>query len=166
VPFLGDLRPGQHLTGSLIHINEIPLQGDGGKTTWSLYWAAGSLALASGRKLPFEFQAGSPLDQVDNVAIHFRFHPSPGNACSIPSDPHGGNPRLRVAIIAPSPQSQPHQHITGGNGGQVKGTLTFMNSPDPTWYPSLLKRPRPVILAEAPMGVKFPPRVAPIKRAK
>lgn len=49
---------------------------------------------------------------------------------------------------------------------RVKGTEIFMNCPALTSYPSFLRIPIPVMFAEAPIGVRFPPRVDPTKSPK
>ena len=49
---------------------------------------------------------------------------------------------------------------------RVKGTPIFMKSAKLTSWPSLRSMPTPAMLAEAPMGVRLPPRVAPTRRPK
>ncbi len=49
---------------------------------------------------------------------------------------------------------------------RVKGTPMRIKSLFFTSCPSLRKMPMPVILADAPMGVRLPPRVAPESRPK
>ena len=42
----------------------------------------------------------------------------------------------------------------------VNGMLIFMKSRNLTSYPSFLSIPTPAMLADAPMGVRLPPKVA------
>ena len=49
---------------------------------------------------------------------------------------------------------------------RVKGMPILKKSPLETSWPSLRRMPMPVMLAEAPMGVQLPPRVAPDSRPK
>ena len=49
---------------------------------------------------------------------------------------------------------------------RVKGMPILKKSEFLTVYPSLRKIPIPVMFAEAPIGVQFPPRVAPESNPK
>src|SRR3989338_1210795 len=49
---------------------------------------------------------------------------------------------------------------------KVKGNPIFAKSLNITSQPSFLSRPQATILAEAPMGVIFPPRLVPISKPK
>ena len=48
----------------------------------------------------------------------------------------------------------------------VKGTLIFINSLFETVYPFSRSIPNEAMFAEAPIGVMFPPSVAPLKSPK
>ena len=49
---------------------------------------------------------------------------------------------------------------------RVKGSPIETNFPKMTGYPSFFRIPQATILADAPIGVIFPPRLAPISRPK
>ena len=46
----------------------------------------------------------------------------------------------------------------------VKGTEIFINCRKDTGCPSFFRIPQATILADAPIGVRLPPRLAPISR--
>ena len=62
------------------------------------------------------------------------------------------------------PVKQPDVHIGRDNGRQSKGNANAHKVPVLDLIPGLAQMP--VMLAEAPMGVRLPPRVAPDRRPK